>query len=50
MRRDDRFSYLMLFCALLVSKKSEISFSRSVQVVPLTGRAQELAFQLSGSE
>ena len=47
MRTDERMSYMMLFCALLVSKKSEISIGQSLMAVPLKGRAQELALQLS---
>jgi len=46
MRREDRVSYVMLFCALMMVKKSKATLEESVTIVPLAGRARHLAGEL----
>jgi hypothetical protein len=48
MKTDDRVSYVMLFCALLLVKNAKATLAESMQVVPLEGSAKELAGELVG--
>lgn len=47
MKREDRMSYVMLFCALMLVRNSKATLSESMQVVPLAGSAKELAGELA---
>ena len=42
----ETFSYLMMFCALLLIKKDRVTFEEAVQLAPLAGRARLLAGEL----
>ena len=44
--RTETASYLMLFCTLLLVKKDLASLEQSLAIVPLTGKARELAAEL----
>ena len=46
MRHDDRLSYLMLFCALMMVRNSQATVKKSLEVVPLSGPAKRLAGEL----
>ena len=46
MRQEDRVSYVMLFCALLLVKNSRATLEQSMAVVPLSGRAKHLAGEM----
>lgn len=45
-KRDERISYVMLFCALILVKNSKASLEKSMEVVPLEGSARSLAGEL----
>ncbi len=45
--KEERVSYMMLFCALLLVKNSRATLEQSLQVVPLAGRAKSLAGELA---
>ena len=47
MNREDRVSYLMLFCALLLVRNSKATLQESMQIVPLEGSAKALAGELA---
>ena len=40
---DDRASFLMFFCALLLVKHSKATLEQSLMAVPLAGKASSLA-------
>ncbi len=44
--REEKTSYLMLFCALLMAKKSKAALEEAIGVVPLVGNAKYLADEL----
>ena len=46
MKKEDRVSYMMLFCALMLVKNSRATLEESVAIVPLVGRAKHLAGEL----
>ena len=46
MRREERVSYMMLFCALILVRNSKATLEQSMQIVPLVGRARHLAGEL----
>ena len=46
MHREERVSYVMLFCALMLVKNSRATLEQSVSIVPLCGRAKHLAGKL----
>lgn len=46
MRHDDRVSYVMLFCALMLVKNSRASLEDSVALVPLSGGAKHLVGEM----
>lgn len=48
MKKDERQSYVMLFCALLLVKNSKATLEESMKIVPLTGSARHLAGELAG--
>ena len=48
MKKEERQSYLMLFCALMLVKNSKASLEQSMELVPLTGSAKHLAGKLAG--
>ena len=43
MRQDDRLSYVMLFCALLMVRNARATVEQSLEIVPLNGAAKRLA-------
>ena len=47
MRHDDRLSYVMLFCALLMVRNSQATVAQSLEVVPLNGPAKRLAGEIA---
>ena len=47
MKREDRVSYLMLFCALLLVRNSKATLQESMRIVPLVGSAKDLAGALA---
>lgn len=47
MRHDDRHSYLMLFCALMMVRNAHATVEQSLEVVPLTGAAKRLAGEIA---
>ena len=44
---NERISYLMLFCMLVLAKKSQVPVEQSLAVVPLVGGARRLANDLA---
>ena len=42
MRPEDRVSYVMLFCALMLVRNSRASLEQSVALVPLSGGVKHL--------
>ncbi len=46
--KEDKVSYLMLFCALMLVKNSKATLEQSVNIVPLAGKAKVLAGELTG--
>ena len=50
MENSNKNSFMMLFCALMLVKKSRMQFQDLVLVYPFTGEAQSLAQRLSGLE
>ena len=46
MRHEDRVSYVMLFCALLLVKNSRASLEQSLALVPLSGGAKHLVGEI----
>jgi len=46
MRHEDRVSYVMLFCALMLVKNSRASLEESVALVPLSGGAKHLVGEM----
>jgi len=46
MRHEDRVSYVMLFCALLMVKNARATVEQSVDIVPLNGGAKRLAGEI----
>jgi hypothetical protein len=49
MKNDERQSYMMLFCALMLVRNSKATVEESLKVVPLVGSAKSLAGELAGS-
>jgi len=47
MKREDRVSYVMLFCALLLVRNSKATLEESMRIVPLVGSAKDLASELA---
>ena len=47
MQHEDRVSYVMLFCALLLVKNSRATLEQSMALVPLFGRAKHLAGEMT---
>ena len=43
---DDRMSYMMLFCALLMARTAQATLQQSMELVPVSGNAKELAREL----
>jgi hypothetical protein len=48
MKREERESYMMLFCALMLVRSSKATLEESLKIVPLTGSAKHLAGELAG--
>ena len=46
MKTEDRFSYVMLFCAMLMARKSRAMFEKMVPLTPLSVRAKNLAAEM----
>ena len=49
MHHDERISFLMLFCALILVKRDKATMEESITIVPLFGGAKLLASELSSS-
>ena len=47
MKKEDRQSYMMLFCALLLVRNSKATLEESMKLVPLVGSAKHLAGELA---
>jgi len=47
MKKEERQSYVMLFCALLLVKNSKATLEQCMNLVPLTGSAKHLAGELA---
>jgi hypothetical protein len=47
MNKEERQSYVMLFCALLLVRNSKATMEQSMNLVPLTGSAKHLAGELA---
>ena len=43
MKEEEKVSYLMLFCALLLVKTTGVTLEESLAAVPLVGKAKHLA-------
>ena len=48
MKQEERQSYMMLFCALLLVRNSKATLEQSMNLVPLSGSAKHLASELAG--
>ena len=48
MKKEERESYMMLFCALLLVRNSKATVEQSLRIVPLVGSAKHLAGELAG--
>ena len=48
MKKEERESYMMLFCALLLVRNSKATLEESMRLVPLVGSAKNLAGELAG--
>lgn len=48
MKKEERESYMMLFCALLLVRNSKATLEESMKLVPLVGSAKSLAGELAG--
>ena len=46
MRQEERVSYVMLFCALMMMKRSQATLEQSMAIVPLSGGAKHLAGEM----
>jgi hypothetical protein len=46
MKNEERQSYMMLFCALLLVRNSKATLEESMKLVPLVGSAKNLAGEL----
>ena len=44
---QDRYSYLMMFCALMMVRNSRATVAESLQMLPLSPRVSDLAGELS---
>lgn len=49
MKNEEQASYLMMFCALLLVRNSRATVEQSMSIVPLAGKAQYLARELSSA-
>jgi hypothetical protein len=47
--QEDRFSYLMMFCALVMVRKSRASLAETMEILPLSQRVSNLAGELASS-
>ena len=43
---NEKTSYMMLFCVLMLVKNSKATLEQSVQIAPLAGNAKSLAEEL----
>ena len=48
--REDRYSYLLMFCALLMVRNSRASLAESLELIPLSPRVSDLAGELTGGQ
>ena len=46
MKKEEKVSYMMLFCALMLVKNSRATLEESMAIVPLVGQARHLAGEL----
>jgi hypothetical protein len=47
MKSEERQSYMMLFCALMLVRNAKATLEQSLKLVPLEGSAKHLAGQLT---
>lgn len=47
MRQEDRVSYVMLFCALMLVRNARATVDQSMSIVPLNGGAKRLAGEMA---
>ena len=47
---EEKVSFLMLFCALILAKRDRASLEETIAVVPLAGGAKLLASELISEE
>ena len=47
---DDRYSYLMMFCALMMVRNARASMHSALELVPLSPRVSDLAGKLSQAQ
>jgi hypothetical protein len=45
--QDDRYSYLMMFCALMMVRNARASMQSALDLVPLSPRVSDLAGKLA---
>lgn len=45
--QQDRYSYLMMFCALMMVRNSRATMSESLRLLPLSPRVSDLAGELT---
>jgi len=50
MNNDERVSFLLLFCALILVKRDKATMEESLTIVPLFGGAKVLAEELSSPD
>ena len=46
MRPEEKISFLMLFCTLLVARNAKATLTEFLVVIPLAGKAERLAGEL----
>jgi hypothetical protein len=48
--QEERVSYIMLFCALMLVRNSKATLEESMKLVPLEGSARQLAGELAAAQ
>jgi hypothetical protein len=46
--QEDRYSYLMMFCALMMVRNSRATLAETMDMIPLSARVSDLAGELTG--
>jgi hypothetical protein len=50
MPQDERVSYVMLFCALMLVRNTRATVQQSMEIVPLNGGAKRLAGEITSQD